>query len=73
MTWQPISSAPRDGTHVLIRYLWAHREKWVAQGWYAGDGWSTRGHPRVRATHWTPLPEPPALEARTSPTGQITP
>lgn len=73
MIWQPISTAPRDGTHVLIRYLWAHSEKWVAEGWHGSDGaWYTHGHPWVRATHWMPLPEPPTLKARTSTSGQIT-
>lgn len=51
--WQPISTAPRDGTEVLtfsptggMRVDWARDdEKW--QEWV--------GHP----THWMPLPERP--------------
>lgn len=66
MTWQPMSTAPRDGTviflyhknrpefsrfHISIAYWDAKHEAW----------W---GRPARRAqdgafTHWMPLPEPP--------------
>lgn len=61
--WQPIETAPKDGTHVLVQYRWAHREKYIAEGWWRGDGWETHGHLRVRAFAWMPLPEPPNEDA----------
>lgn len=67
--WQPIDSAPKDGTSVL---LWAKDLRFpgrmcVAQyitddieWWHVTDGkfgpWPLRG---PSPTHWMPLPEPP--------------
>lgn len=68
--WQPIATAPRDGTMIVVA---VHFDPW---GWVLGtgrwvdfrgiNGWMTRGfadppgnlglaHP----THWQPLPPPP--------------
>lgn len=68
-TWQPIDSAPKDGTAVL---LWARDLRFpgnvaVAQyitddieWWHVTDGkfgpWPLRG---PSPTHWMPLPGPP--------------
>ena len=69
--WRPISTAPRDGTRVL---LWcvhanaAYSDDPVAEGWAAavlgawidhnGGGWTWHGL-CGRMTHWQPLPAPP--------------
>ncbi|AQS86459.1 hypothetical protein A0U92_11970 [Acetobacter aceti] len=57
--WRPISSAPRDGSAVLLflhiegrgDYIWM--DLWDAQD----RRW--RLAPHGRPTHWTPLPGPP--------------
>ena len=66
--WQPIETAPRDGTNVLL----VNRKGNMATGlWMSGPigtGWVLRGGsaPNVffnehhGPTHWMPLPAPPA-------------
>jgi hypothetical protein len=68
--WQPIETAPMDGTSVLT---WAPcRAQYAVSYWDDEDktwlsDWREKGHPQyVLATHWMPLPaapnatEPPA-------------
>jgi hypothetical protein len=54
--WQPIDTAPQDGTRVL---LWAEGKcrvgNWI---YYPADA----NNP-VAPTHWMPLPEPPSADA----------
>lgn len=63
--WQPIETAPKDGTEVLvwtpdmycpaIAHWHAQRKIWVAEGFlemYALKGADT-------PTHWQPLPDAP--------------
>lgn len=68
--WQPIETAPKDGTEVLVWALWidpdtdsfgsgstfhkARIDKWVRGAW-----WRTKQSPHMQPTHWMPLPEPP--------------
>lgn len=62
--WQPISTAPKDGTHVL---LWRGRallvSKLVIGYWRQNQGWHTSlGHWRFSeaiVTHWMPCPKGP--------------
>lgn len=75
MEWQPIETAPRNGTSVLIYMPEAYRKK-VQEAFWATpwDGapddqcyWMTpigpagRGYTilPVAVTHWMPLPAPP--------------
>ena len=68
--WQPIATAPRDGTEVLIRCsctgMWV--VSWVVDvsrewmGWCVDDGKSDPYPLRGRQpTHWRPLPEGPTV------------
>jgi len=67
--WQPIETAPQDGTEILlaVNYPRALNRGFFTQvmtaefskrfqGWIAYSGADISG----TATHWQPLPEPPA-------------
>lgn len=61
--WQPIDTAPQDGsTIVLGGYGWTRRGYWAVDN-FIGNGrptWSSEdGHGCGEVTHWMPLPEPP--------------
>lgn len=71
LEWQPIETAPKDGTPILISSAnW--RTAW--RGYYRsaqtepedrvvrfGEGWTRDNYADINliATHWMPLPEPP--------------
>ena len=59
--WQPIETAPRDGTEVLITHGRTTVVAWWSDifGWrdWGDIGWG--GMQDVAPTHWQPLPEPP--------------
>lgn len=59
--WQPIKTAPRDGTDVLL--WWPHWYGIPMPGWFDHSYWSTHGElddPNGPGpTHWMPLPAPP--------------
>lgn len=67
--WQPIETAPKDGTRVdlwvEVSLLGAGRETdcyWDRGAWFIpannyGDGCST--YDGQMPTHWMPIPEPP--------------
>lgn len=61
MQWEPIESAPKDSTVVL---LWAE-SYYPVIGWYdAGkrswqDVWEHEWRRPKQPTHWMPIPEPP--------------
>lgn len=60
--WQPIESAPKDGTEILL--YCPTSEVFVGiycAGW--GRGWAPRFYddtPDFIPTHWMPLPDPPS-------------
>lgn len=64
-SWQPIETAPKDGTHILIfgtfdNMLYPKEEQVVGQysrGWWSGN--------RVlsHVTHWMPLPRLPEAKS----------
>jgi len=63
--WQPIETAPKDGTEILI-FVDGHRE---VSHFEAGEtGWPWVDYSGTSAwridlpTHWMPLPAPPASE-----------
>lgn len=58
MEWQPISSAPEG-----VMTLWCSMKtqdvsRWCFVDWRAGGRFMM--HPKWEATHWMPLPDPPA-------------
>jgi hypothetical protein len=57
MTWQPIETAPRDGTTVLA---WCDEWKHARTAWaYESDQWQAAPPSIFQPTHWMPLPAPP--------------
>ena len=67
--WQPITTAPRDGTIVIVRGKWRYADTSetmmavaarydYADNWWRdndGGGFTVQCHP----THWMPLPAAP--------------
>jgi hypothetical protein len=59
--WQPIETAPKDGTRILVcqrmvRGEMVFRSVRITHWWFSFGRWNmTRGTP----THWMPLPDPP--------------
>lgn len=67
MEWQPIETAPLDGTAVLVgRFVdsdgQAHCNGRIAVDWYRGPDvqWGMFNKRYWPATHWMPLPAPPS-------------
>ena len=65
MEWQPIETAPKDGTFVtaaaesktFFRFPYPMKQRWNEEKgkWEANDGHTYDPQP----THWMPLPKPP--------------
>lgn len=64
MTWKPISSAPRDGSWVMLgiagrkEILLAYWHR-LHQAWWGQNGSTGEWEKWQKATHYQPLPEPP--------------
>lgn len=61
--WQPMDSAPKDGTTIwvldeLYGKAWHYECNWNGIEWYHGFGVAW---PDPRPTHWRPLPAPPEI------------
>ena len=71
--WQPIETAPKDGSPVLV-----FKPGYVMYvAWWNGTMWTFLLHPKqgdlgiYGVTHWQPLPAPPkALKPSTQATGE---
>jgi len=67
LDWQPIATAPKDGTAVLGyfpgRRGYVARQDVVPIHWsgWGGGVWEdvNGGKPSAEPTHWMPLPDPP--------------
>lgn len=71
MTWQPIDTAPKDGT--VFIYLGTSRAAVSTCFWLddeLAEWWDLHGDQSARPIAWMPLPAPPATNAAasTSPT-----
>lgn len=71
MDWQPIETAPKDGTAILIcrnrplgpcgmRVSYFDGDDDADYPWHADDGADGFNHHKDWPTHWMPLPAPPA-------------
>lgn len=63
--WQPIETAPKDGTEILLT-----DGHWKRTGWWAKriGSWSIDAAVSLTMpTLWAPLPDPPAASAEPSP------
>jgi hypothetical protein len=75
--WQPIETAPKDGTPVLVARVggnwsdeWPEIASWMKDGY--GPGYWTNGahdgygdaEPPLEPTHWMPLPAMPNVQAK---------
>ena len=61
MDWQPIETAPKDGSRVLV----VSGEEYHVASWHGDNGYGLEwfnDEIMVPATHWMPLPSPPELK-----------
>lgn len=58
--WQPIETAPKDGTIILLWYKAIGHEMafWNGKSWDDGDFYDNLGSD-ADFTHWMPLPKAP--------------
>jgi hypothetical protein len=58
MEWQPIKTAPKDGTKILTYQEWAsYTISYFDPKW---GNWVGASSARYDPTHWMPLPKPPS-------------
>lgn len=61
--WQPIETAPKDGTSILVAVYEESGDYWGEDivAWNPTNGWDSAGYDwdHSQITHWMPLPEPP--------------
>jgi hypothetical protein len=61
--WQPIETAPKDGTYVLL----ATPRGRIADGNFCNYGVWSWPYVMVEPTHWMPLPPPPTETTEAKP------
>lgn len=54
--WQPMGTAPKDGTHFIGNTQWGAREIWWHKDTYEGEYWTDEGDSEPEPTGWIPLP-----------------
>lgn len=62
MDWQPIETAPKDGTHMLATgydFDDPRQGRHAAVVSWCGDAFMDNYEPYEWLTHWMPLPAPP--------------
>ena len=74
LEWQDISTAPKDGTRIVLfgvphgSYYVREKRYWafgavgpkeVGEGYFYGSLWQRNGGTWENPTHWQPLPNPP--------------
>ena len=60
--WQPIETAPKDGTTLLLGHSVTVFDGWWSEGdgaWIDGENNMFGDHIGYEPTHWRPLPSPP--------------
>lgn len=55
--WQPIETAPKDGTSILL-----YGGDWIFEGRFSDGGWVHAYENDDTPTHWMPLPQLPGDE-----------
>lgn len=67
MEWQPIETAPKDGTHILLysdqdvlEGYWCDGRKRFIETGYCFVGCGCCADSLTPPTHWMPLPPPPS-------------
>lgn len=64
--WQPIETAPKDGTEILVFVggtiiigSWSNGSVLRDEGWYDAEAGVKFVNGLLDPTHWQPLPSPP--------------
>ena len=75
MEWQPIETAPKDGTEVLACRAGKKWRQVLGWQWGSGgyDGWYNSGGRSYNPTHWMPIPDLPDLPSIEEMSGSIHP
>ena len=58
MEWQPIETAPKDGSEIVVAAFDEGKMLWWHKAWRGGYYWNVRGG-ACKPTHWLPFPKPP--------------
>jgi len=76
--WQPMETAPKDGTHVMLWIEWIDNRgipiignfrlgRWFSSCCYGGNVASAKS---MEPLYWRPLPAPPAIDRARGKAGQ---